>query len=157
MQFWDTLESPLGLIAFAVDAQGALLRVFLDGRLPAERRTHRHCIKPKRQLAEYFAGRRRHFDLALAPSGTAFQLRVWQALRAIPYGVVTPYAAIARAVGKPGAARAVGQANGANPLPIVIPCHRVIASDRSLGGFSAGLDRKRALLAIEGITLPAVP
>jgi methylated-DNA-[protein]-cysteine S-methyltransferase len=157
MQFWDTLESPLGLIAFAVDAQGALLRVFLDGRLPAERRTHRHCSKPKRQLAEYFAGRRRHFDLALAPSGTAFQLRVWQALRAIPYGVVTPYAAIARAVGKPGAARAVGQANGANPLPIVIPCHRVIASDRSLGGFSAGLDRKRALLAIEGITLPAVP
>ena len=105
------------------------------------------------QLGEYFAGKRREFDLDLAPYGTDFQLRVWQALRAIPYGAVRNYGDIARAIGQPGAARAVGQANGCNPLPIVIPCHRVIASDGTIGGYSGGLAIKHRLLALEGAEL----
>ena len=151
---WDTLETPLGLIAMAVDERGALVRINLDGRTEGGERARRGaCNEAKRQLAEYFDGGRRRFELALAPAGTAFQQSVWQALRAIPYGEVVPYATIAHAVGKPKAARAVGQANGANPLPIVIPCHRVITSARSLGGFTGGLERKRVLLAIEGVAI----
>ena len=102
------------------------------------------------QLAGYFAGTRTGFDLPLRPAGTPFQLSVWQALRGIPYGTRTTYGAIAAGLGHaPGASRAVGLANGANPLPIVVPCHRVVGSDGSLTGFGGGLERKRALLEIE--------
>jgi methylated-DNA-[protein]-cysteine S-methyltransferase len=102
------------------------------------------------QLREYFAGARRCFELALAPRGTQFQLALWQMLRAIPYGHTVSYGEIARRLGRPAGARAVGLANGANPLPIVVPCHRVIGADGSLTGFGGGLPIKRALLHLEG-------
>jgi methylated-DNA-[protein]-cysteine S-methyltransferase len=102
------------------------------------------------QLDQYFAGTRREFALELEPQGTPFQLAVWEALRAIPYGATASYGDIARAVGRPNAVRAVGQANGRNPLAIVVPCHRVIGSDHSLTGYGGGIDRKRFLLALEG-------
>ena len=103
------------------------------------------------QLEEYFAGRRREFDLPLSPTGTRFQLDVWQALREIPYGQTRSYKQIAAAVGRPLAARAVGMANNRNPLPIVVPCHRVIGASGALVGYASGLDIKRLLLDIEGI------
>ncbi len=102
------------------------------------------------QLREYFAGDRRHFDLPLAPGGTAFQRAVWGALRDIPYGELRSYRDIAETLDKPQAVRAVGAANGRNPIPIVVPCHRVIGSDGSLTGFAGGLEMKRALLELEG-------
>jgi len=101
------------------------------------------------QMREYFAGERTDFDLPLAPAGTAWQQRVWTALRGIPYGGTVSYVDIARRLGAPGASRAVGGANGANPIAIVIPCHRVIAAGGGLGGYSGGLATKRWLLAHE--------
>jgi methylated-DNA-[protein]-cysteine S-methyltransferase len=101
------------------------------------------------QLDGYFAGERRSFELALAPLGTEFQRRVWQALAAIPYGETTTYAAIARAVGKPKAVRAVGAANGKNPISIVVPCHRVIGQNGTLTGYAGGLPSKQRLLELE--------
>ena len=101
------------------------------------------------QLNEYFSGKRMQFDIPLKPAGTAFQQQVWQALLAIPYGRVTSYGALALKLNKPGAMRAVGAANGKNPIPIIIPCHRVIAADGSLGGYTGGLDIKRKLLDLE--------
>lgn len=104
------------------------------------------------QLHEYFARTRRTFDLPLDPRGTAFELRVWAALRTIPYGETRSYGAIAAAIGSPRAARAVGMANHRNPLPILIPCHRVIGADGSLTGYAGGMAAKRRLLVLEGIT-----
>ncbi len=103
----------------------------------------------REQLDGYFAGRRQRFDLPLAPRGTAFQHRVLEALQAIPYGETRSYKEVAAAIGKPRAVRAVGTANAKNPIPIIIPCHRVIGSDGSLTGFGGGLATKRALLALE--------
>lgn len=101
------------------------------------------------QLAEYFAGERTDFDLPLAPEGTGFQRKVWRALCEIPYGETISYGELARRIAQPTAARAVGLANGSNPLPIVVPCHRVIGADGSLTGFGGGIERKRWLLAHE--------
>jgi methylated-DNA-[protein]-cysteine S-methyltransferase len=108
----------------------------------------------RRQLGEYLAGLRRDFELPLAPRGTDFERRVWRALCAIPYGETRSYAQIAATIGNPAACRAVGRANGRNPLPIVVPCHRVIGSDGSLTGFGGGLDLKRFLLDLEGARRP---
>lgn len=105
----------------------------------------------RRQLEEYFAGVRQNFDLPLDPGGTDFQRRVWRALLDIPYGKAISYRELAQRVDRPKGFQAVGQANGKNPLPILIPCHRVIAADGSLGGYSGGLDRKRFLLDLERI------
>jgi methylated-DNA-[protein]-cysteine S-methyltransferase len=102
-----------------------------------------------RQLDEYFAGTRRRFDLPLAPAGTPFQQRVWQGLTEIPYGETISYAELARRIGRPAAVRAVGAANGRNPLAIVVPCHRVIGSDGRLVGYGGGLPVKAALLELE--------
>jgi methylated-DNA-[protein]-cysteine S-methyltransferase len=102
-----------------------------------------------RQLDEYFAGRRRTFDLPLAPTGTPFQLAVWEQLRRIPTGTTVSYGELAQRVGRPGAARAVGAAVGRNPISVIVPCHRVVGSSGALTGFAGGLDRKRALLALE--------
>lgn len=102
------------------------------------------------QLSEYFAGSRTTFDLPLEPGGTAFQQSVWDALRTIPYGTTTSYGAIARRLGDVRATRAVGAANGQNPIPIVVPCHRVVGARGELTGFGGGLDRKRWLLEHEG-------
>jgi methylated-DNA-[protein]-cysteine S-methyltransferase len=106
------------------------------------------------QLAEYFKGKRKRFDLPLDFSGaTKFQRRIYERLLGIPYGRIVSYGDIADEMGEPGAARAVGQAVGANPLPIVVPCHRVVRSDGRLGGYSGGLRRKVALLAVEGVNV----
>lgn len=105
----------------------------------------------QRQLEEYFAGSRQNFDLPLDPSGTDFQRRVWRALLDIPYGTAISYRELARRADCPRGYQAVGQANGRNPLPILIPCHRVIGADGTLGGYSGGLDRKRFLLDLEGV------
>ena len=109
------------------------------------------------QLREYFAGSRRTFDLPLEPRGTPFERRVWSRLREIPYGATTSYGAIANEFGLVNAARAVGRANGANPIPIIIPCHRVIGADGTLTGFGGGLPLKRALLELEGAIAPPDP
>jgi methylated-DNA-[protein]-cysteine S-methyltransferase len=107
------------------------------------------------QLNGYFAGKRRAFDLPLAPSGTDFQLRVWAALREIPYGETWSYLALATKVGNPKACRAVGLANGRNPIAVIVPCHRVIGADGSLTGYGGGVDRKRLLLDLERTTAGA--
>jgi O-6-methylguanine DNA methyltransferase len=152
--YWDLVPSPFQALCVAVDDDGRLVEIRFDGLKSDVRRDAQRCKRAAQQLGEYFAGRRREFDLPLAPAGTDFQLRVWQALRAIPYGAVRNYGDIARAIGQPKASRAVGQANGRNPLPIVIPCHRVIAGDGTIGGFSSGLGVKHRLLALEGVELP---
>ena len=113
------------------------------GALPAALAT------AKRQIAEYFDGTRRDFDLPLAPDGTTFQLRVWEELRRISYAETISYGELARRIGKPTASRAVGAANGRNPLAIVVPCHRVIGADGTLTGYGGGLPVKKALLALE--------
>ena len=113
--------------------------------------------RTRAQLDEYFAGERREFDLPLDPRGTEFQRRVWQRLLHIDYGETTTYGALARELGDPGASRAVGLANGSNPIPIVIPCHRVIGADGSLTGFGGGLPIKAALLELERVRDTAAP
>jgi O-6-methylguanine DNA methyltransferase len=102
------------------------------------------------QLAAYFAGERRAFDLALDPQGTPFQRAVWAAVAAVPYGETRTYGEIAREIGRPAATRAVGAANGANPLPPIVPCHRLVGADGTLTGYGGGLPMKRALLVLEG-------
>lgn len=153
--YWCETDSPVGRLLLAGSAQ-ALQRVYFQAgpqplRAPA---TWRHDPapfgEPLAQLREYFAGARRTFHLSLAPAGTPFQLAVWSALQAIPYGDTVSYGELARRLGRPGSARAVGLANGTNPLPIIVPCHRVIGADGSLTGFGGGLNIKRALLSLEG-------
>jgi methylated-DNA-[protein]-cysteine S-methyltransferase len=165
--YYDRIESPVGALFAAVDEDGALASLAfvegaageaaerarlarLDGAEP--RRDERRCRPVAAQLDEYFAGRRRSFDLPLAPrGGTAFQRAVWGELGHIPYGSTISYGELARRLGRPGASRAVGGANHANPLPIVVPCHRVVGADGSLTGYGGGIERKRALLAVEGV------
>jgi methylated-DNA-[protein]-cysteine S-methyltransferase len=106
------------------------------------------------QLSEYFDGKRQTFDMPLEPTGTEFQQDVWCALKRIPFGKLRSYGEIAREIGRPSAVRAVGAANGRNPLPIIVPCHRVIGSDGSLTGFAGGLAMKKQLLTLEGALLP---
>jgi methylated-DNA-[protein]-cysteine S-methyltransferase len=150
------IESPVGELLVTADAAGALTRLHFPGRpraLPADwTRNEEPFAEVRRQLDAYFAGELEDFDLRLAPSGTRFQLQVWSALRAIPYGATASYGEIARTVGQPGAARAVGGANNRNPIAIVVPCHRVIGASGSLTGYGGGLDRKRRLLALEAGT-----
>ena len=155
MTYWHEIESPVGPLLLAGSAQ-ALSRVhFQSGPEPlrppqAWRRAAAPFAQVQAQLTEYFCGARRSFELPLAPCGTPFQLAVWQALSAIPYGETLSYGELARRLGLTGGARAVGVANGANPLPIVVPCHRVIGADGTLTGFGGGLNIKRSLLALEG-------
>lgn len=106
-------------------------------------------VEAKRQLAAYFAGQRTEFDLPLAPAGTGFQQRVWDELRRIPYGQTMTYGELARRIGNPNASRAVGLANGRNPLSIIVPCHRVVGAGGKLVGYAGGMTRKEALLALE--------
>jgi len=122
---------------------------------PAEAgRDPERCRVITQQLREYFAGDRRHFDVEMDPVGSSFQRSVWDEVVRIPFGGTRSYSEVARRLGKPTAVRAVGTANGANPLPIVIPCHRVVGADGSLVGYAAGLDIKAALLELEGVRLP---
>jgi methylated-DNA-[protein]-cysteine S-methyltransferase len=152
---YDEIDSPVGPLLVAADEAGLRLIHFQAGperrkpdpSWPRDPEPFRALAK---QLREYFRRERRSFDLPLAPRGTEFQLATWRALATIPYGETISYAELARRVGRPAASRAVGAANGANPLPIVVPCHRVIGKDGSLTGFGGGLDTKRALLELEG-------
>jgi methylated-DNA-[protein]-cysteine S-methyltransferase len=154
MMYWHQIESPIGTLLLAGDGMRMRLIHFQSGphaRKPAAEwvRNPVPFAAAVSQLAEYFEGRRCTFELPLAPRGTEFQQTVWAALRRIPYGETLSYGELARRIGRPHASRAVGLANGANPLPIVVPCHRVIGADGSLTGFGGGLDIKRKLLALE--------
>lgn len=156
------MPSPLGPVLLEASPVGMRRLAFPGGAAKdtgtrhEDREAARHLALAREQLVAYFAGRLRVFDLPLDEGGTSFQRQVWQALRAIPYGRTCSYAELAAAVGRPRACRAVGNANGRNPLPIVTPCHRVIHADGGLGGYSAGLAVKRFLLALErGVCLPA--
>ena len=145
------VSSPVGDLVLTGDG-ASITRIGFAARTPIDpgwREDPAPFAAAVDQLGEYFAGDRRSFDLPLAPDGTAFQRRVWQALAAIPYGETTSYAALAEAIGHPGSARAVGAANGANPLAIVVPCHRVVGADGTLTGYAGGLDAKRSLLTLE--------
>ena len=148
------VRSPIGEILVAGDSDGLKFVGFPDGKGRVEPDPSWQLDKDgfedvTRQLGEYFAGKRKQFNLKLAPNGTPFQLQVLEALQQIPYGETRSYLDIATGIGKPKAVRAVGAANGRNPLPIVIPCHRVIGADGSLTGFGGGLPTKRFLLDLE--------
>jgi len=158
--FLETFATPLGPFSIATDTEGAVHATAfgnedaLHERLPSTTRstvfkTPARRSEARAQVEDYFAKKRQHFDLPLAAHGTAFQERVWAALREIPFGATTSYGALAAQLGSPRAARAVGSANGANPICLIVPCHRVIAANGSLGGFAFGLEIKQALLAHE--------
>ena len=158
---YQYMNSPVESLLIAADDNGLHLIEFHSPRHPMSRlpewtEGNNAILDATRvQLDEYFAGARRDFDLPLAPQGTAFQKDVWQTLATIPYGETISYAQLAQRVGKPTAMRAVGAANGRNPLPIVLPCHRVIGADGSLTGFGGGLPTKQFLLELEGALPPA--
>jgi methylated-DNA-[protein]-cysteine S-methyltransferase len=149
------VDTPIGGLLLARDAAGLRMIEFHNGRHPPhlpsrdwqERADEFHDVVS--QLAEYFDGKRREFDLPLAPEGTPFQQRVWRALLEIPYGETISYGELAARIGRRSASRAVGLANGSNPLPIVIPCHRVIGANGKLTGYGGGLPIKERLLALE--------
>lgn len=143
------MESPLGPLRIAV-SDGALRELSFASGIEAPEGGDDPVLEETRsQLMEYFAGKRRVFDLPLAPEGTDFQRRVWQALLDIPWGETRSYGQIAAALGQPGASRAVGMANNRNPISIIVPCHRVIGSDGKLVGYGGGLEKKRLLLQLE--------
>jgi methylated-DNA-[protein]-cysteine S-methyltransferase len=153
------IRSPIGRLLLAGDDNGLALVGFPEGKGKIVPETGwelgSDCfIDTESQLLQYFDGKRHDFDLKLAPTGTAFQLAVLDALQTIPFGETRSYVEIARQIGRPKAVRAVGAANGRNPLPIVIPCHRVIGADGSLTGFGGGLEAKLFLLELEGVKVP---
>jgi methylated-DNA-[protein]-cysteine S-methyltransferase len=148
------IESPLGPLLLVADDSGLRQAGFVEGKHaaqpePAWIESPDPFAEPIRQLRAYFAGELETFDLPLAPQGTAFQLRVWKLLCDIPYGETVSYGELARRAGNPKASRAVGLANGRNPIPIIIPCHRVIGSNGKLTGYGGGLPIKEKLLALE--------
>lgn len=148
----EGMECPLGRLQLTANDQGLTAVDFRPPSVSAASASPAAAAivsAARRQLAEYFAGTRRVFDLPLEPSGTPFQREVWAALAEIPYGETTSYGALARRLGRPRAARAVGAANGRNPLAIVLPCHRVIGSNGELTGYAGGLAIKEKLLALE--------
>lgn len=161
MTYFTTMSSPIGELTLTSDGS-ALTAVYFedpkygptctDGWIPDDA----VLTDARRQLEEYFRGERTEFDLALAPSGTDFQRSVWRALTNIPFAATTSYGAIAASIGKPAASRAVGAANGRNPISIIVPCHRVIGSGGDLTGYGGGLDRKRWLLNHEAVVLSKV-
>jgi methylated-DNA-[protein]-cysteine S-methyltransferase len=151
---YTRIESPIGELLLVGD--GELLRGlhFQEGRRPMRvgnswQRAEEPFAQARDQLGKYFAGERTEFELPAAGSGTPFQRRVWAALAQIPYGETVSYGELARRIGRPAAPRAVGMANGRNPISIVVPCHRVIGSDGALTGYGGGVERKRFLLELE--------
>ncbi|MFI9588977.1 methylated-DNA--[protein]-cysteine S-methyltransferase [Nonomuraea sp. NPDC052265] len=155
MDIHTIIDSPLGEILLVGDGEGRLTRVSFDVGAPPGRREPAAFGEAERQLGEYFAGGRTSFDLPLATHGTAFQQRVWAEVAALPYGTTTSYGELtARAGVARDRVRAVGAAIGANPLLVVVPCHRVVAADGALTGYAGGLDRKCDLLTLEGVLQP---
>ena len=152
--YWDTIETPFGTFAAWVDEAGRLLRFRFraaDAEMvdPQAARNVAALEDVRRQVGEYSAGKRQEFAFELNAEGPDFDKLVWKALSDIPFGQTTSYGAVAKAIGHPMAARAVGAANGANPIALIVPCHRVIGSDGSLTGFGGGLPLKRKLLEHE--------
>lgn len=159
--YFDTFETRLGAFSVAIDETGTVTAAAFGGKrdLPKRQsadellRDPKRAAPARREIQEFLNGNRQTFTLKLAPGGTPFQKRIWSALRKIPFGQTRSYGQIAGTEGKPGGARAVGQAVGSNPICLVIPCHRVIASDGSIGGFAFGPKLKHRLLALEGAAL----
>lgn len=150
--FYDTTIGKLGI----AEENGAITDVYFSGEVVASDVILEESILLKeanRQLQEYFAGKRKVFDLPLAQQGTTFQQKVWQALTEIPFGETRSYGHIAERIGQPKASRAVGGANNKNPLPIFIPCHRVIGADGKLVGYAGGLEIKKILLHVENLSI----
>ena len=148
--------SPIGPLEVSGTSEGIVSVTFVKTRLPNDRNLP-ECVKEGiRQLEEYFKGARKNFSLKLLLQGTPFQKLVWQRLKKIPYGKLASYGEVARAIGKPNAYRAVGNANNKNPIPIIIPCHRVIGSDGTLVGYGSGLWRKEWLLDHENPSLTSM-
>lgn len=152
--YYHYYDSPIGKLLLAGDENALSLLGFPGGSMA--RRHESDWVEKKsafktviKQLDEYFSGKRTEFDLALSPEGTDFQQQVWQALTEIPYGETWSYGQLAKHIGKPKASRAVGAANGINPIPVIIPCHRVIGSNGKLTGFGGGLETKSFLLNLE--------
>lgn len=152
------MDSPLGPLLLTAQDAGLTGVAFADGAGPARSAPEEaapqaaaHVRAARLQLEQYFTGSLRAFSLTLAPRGTAFQREVWAALCRVPFGRTVSYGDIARVIGRPRASRAVGAANGSNPLAIVVPCHRVVGADGTLTGYGGGLERKRLLLALEGV------
>ena len=154
--FFRHIDSPIGRLLIAADDDGIRAVEFPENRHPVRREgewregDHPLLDEAARQLGEYFAGERRGFDLPLAPRGTEFQRKVWLALRGIPFGQTWSYAQLAKSIDNMQAMRAVGAANGRNPIPIIVPCHRVIGANGTLTGFGGGLPTKEFLLRLEG-------
>jgi methylated-DNA-[protein]-cysteine S-methyltransferase len=149
-----TIESPIGELLLVGDDEALRGLYMQEGRkpgmaLPGWRREPGAFAAVETQLNEYFAGRRTSFDLPLEPAGTSFQLRVWRELLEIGYGETVSYGELARRIGRPAAARAVGAANGSNPISVIVPCHRLVGADGALTGYGGGVDRKRQLLDLE--------
>lgn len=155
--YFDTFPTPVGDFSLAVDENGAVVATAFGGVAELRQRFHadglvsapERCASVRAQILEFFAGKRDRFDVRLAPAGTAFQKQVWGALQRIPFGQTQSYGQLAAALGRPGAARAVGRANATNPLCLLVPCHRVIGADGSLTGFAFGEALKRRLLELE--------
>ena len=158
--FSGTFASPLGPMLALVNGDGDLVRLDFAETAQDDQADTWHGLPMQRdpariahvhaQMDDYFLGQRQTFDLRLSPQGNPFLQSVWALLCDIPYGVTTHYGALAKLLGRPGASRAVGRANGLNPISIIIPCHRVIGADGTLTGYAGGLHRKQALLALEG-------
>ncbi|TMA65514.1 MAG: methylated-DNA--[protein]-cysteine S-methyltransferase [Deltaproteobacteria bacterium] len=161
--FYKEIESPVGKLKL-VASSNALVAVLWERERPNRVKLdtmtlapqHPILLETERQLAEYFSGERIQFDLPLQPDGSEFQKKVWQALREIPFGQTRSYLDLAKALGSSKAARAVGAANGKNPLSIIVPCHRVVGADGSLTGFAGGVETKAALLALENRSTEAM-
>ncbi|WP_338109398.1 methylated-DNA--[protein]-cysteine S-methyltransferase [Pseudomaricurvus alkylphenolicus] len=156
--YYDTFDSPVGEIIVVANDEGICNIDFQDSPCPLPidpswQQNPEPCAEAKRQLLAYFAGELKQFQLPLSPQGTDFQKSVWKILASIPYGQHTSYGAMAKQLGNPGASRAVGMANGRNPISIVLPCHRVIGSNGKLTGYRGGLPIKTKLLKLEGIKL----
>lgn len=159
--WFDRFDTPIGEMTVAADDAGLRHVLFPDNKYPPSgregwRRDARALRAPREQLMAYFAGELRTFALRLAPAGTPFQMTVWAALADIPFGRTWSYGELARHIGQDRAVRAVGAANGRNPLPVVLPCHRVIGADGSLTGFGGGLPLKKLLLEHEGAGQPGL-
>lgn len=152
--YWAPIKSRFGRFAAIVDAMGRLVRFDLSATAVSPmgtREDYAALADIQQQVLEYDKGTRRSFDVVRAARGTTWQMRVWDALWEIPYGATWSYGALAKVLGKPNAARAVGLANGKNPIGLIVPCHRVIGADGSLTGFGGGLPLKRALLVHEAL------
>ncbi len=154
---YTTIDSPIGELLLLGDGRALHGLYMQQGRRPVVlsprwQREDGAFAEPVEQLCEYFAATRTSFDVPLAPHGTPFQLRVWRALQDIGYGETLSYGELARCVGQPSAARAVGMANGRNPIAVIVPCHRVIGADGTLTGYGGGIERKRVLLELESRT-----